>query len=161
MDHSRSVIILDTYSFNKKLLNIRDNTVTLLDKKKKLCTLFFFYVIQKISHVKFSQPSTQISRRMFLPLPPPAMTNYCQKIKYTVASKRRSKRRGSRSELRQRSAIARIRTHACKYERHAREKKEKGQGEKMKREKEPMDGHGRRGKSLNGIPSGPSNATQR
>jgi len=35
------------------------------------------------------------------------------------------------------------------------------EGEKEERERESLDDHGRRGKSLNGIPSGPSNATQR
>jgi len=42
--------------------------------------------------------------------------------------------------------------------------KEKEQGEKEKereRERERENDYGRRGKSLNGIPSGPSNATQR
>jgi len=86
--------------------------------------------------------------------------------------------------------IARIRIRACKYERYALEEEKKREDEtegerqrererereggrerekgEREREKEretdrqnAVDEHGRRGKSLNGIPSGPSNATQR
>jgi len=41
-----------------------------------------------------------------------------------------------------------------------RERKRKG-ARREDEKRELMDDHGRRGKSLNGIPSGPSNATQR